>query len=176
MVIIHGTRKFLDRVGAPTVEPETNSTTILGSWFATVMFWKPQVALFVNENTLLPLLMLFAPAATVLDRFPTALAATLHAHGVAQPIIDHETSQVADAQLAKTNNRSVLGVMNEFVSLAEWRQDEVDGPEDLIELSVDLAEVPCGPLYSRHVSPDHELIAYLNNHSPTDIAHGDSTH
>jgi hypothetical protein len=30
---------------------------MLGSWYATVLLWKPQVALLVNEKTLLPVLM-----------------------------------------------------------------------------------------------------------------------
>jgi hypothetical protein len=30
------------------------STTVLGDWFATALFWKPQVALLVNHRTLLP--------------------------------------------------------------------------------------------------------------------------
>jgi hypothetical protein len=60
MVISRGTRKFLDRVGAPR-EPDTTSTTLLGDWFATVMFWRPQVALFVNATTLLPVFMPLAP-------------------------------------------------------------------------------------------------------------------
>jgi len=47
-----------------------------------VLFWKPQVALLVNETTLLPVLTKFAPAATLLDRVPTVVAVHLHAHGV----------------------------------------------------------------------------------------------
>src|SRR5207237_4898970 len=82
VLVVHGTKKFLDRAGRPTVEPGEPSTAQLGSWYATVLFWKPQVALFVNETTLLPLLMPFAPAATVLARFPAALERVLAAHGV----------------------------------------------------------------------------------------------
>jgi hypothetical protein len=59
-----------DRAGRPPAAADERSTTAMGSWYATVLFWKPQVALFVNETTLLPLLMPFAPAVTVLARFP----------------------------------------------------------------------------------------------------------
>jgi hypothetical protein len=45
------TKKFLDRVGRPTASPGDPSTTALGSWYATVLPWRPQVALFVNEMT-----------------------------------------------------------------------------------------------------------------------------
>jgi len=33
------------------------------------------------------------------------------------------------------------------------------GADDLVVLSLRLAKTPCGPLYGRHVSPDHELAA-----------------
>jgi hypothetical protein len=160
MVIIRGTRKFLDRIGPPS-EPHTASTTVLGDWFATVLFWRPQLALLVNATTLLPVFMPLAPAATVLKRFPSALAAILRAHGVAEHIIDREVVEAAECHLAKTNDRSVLGVMNEFVRLADWRRDAMNGRDDLTWLSLELAAVPCGPLYGRHISPDRELAALL---------------
>ena len=160
MVIIRGTRKFLDRAGAPN-EPDTTSTTMLGDWFATVMFWRPQVALFVNATTLLPVFMPLAAAATVLQRFPDTLAGILRAHGIADRIIDHEVAETAEQRLAKTNNRSVVGVMTDFARLADWRRHEITVPDDLTWLSLDLARTPCSPLCGRHISPDRELTATL---------------
>jgi hypothetical protein len=124
MVVIRDTLKFLDRVG-PAREPDSASTSVLGDWFATVLFWRPQVALFVNATTLLPVPTPFAPAATVLDRFPDALAVVLQAHGVPGPVIDREIAATAEQRLARTNSRSLLGVMNEFVRLADWHRDEI---------------------------------------------------
>ena len=71
--VIHGTKKFRDRV-PPTDAPasEVASTTALGDWYATILFWRPQVALFVNERTLLPVLMPFGPGASTLERFCTS--------------------------------------------------------------------------------------------------------
>jgi hypothetical protein len=160
MVIIRGTRKFLDRVGSPS-EPDTASTTMLGDWFATAMFWRPQLALFVNATTLLPVFMPLAPAATLLPRFPDTLAGILRAHGTADHIITREIGQTAEQHLAKTNNRSVVGVMNEFARLAKWRRDEITVPDDLTSLSPELAQTPSSPLYDRHISPDRELTATL---------------
>lgn len=159
MLVVHGTKKLLDRVDRPTVEPTTRSTTVLGSWYATVLFWRPQIALLVNERTLLPLLMPLAPAATLLERFPSWLAATLDAHGVPRTFIDAELAHAADIGLAKTDNRSVLGVMNEFAHLAAWHKEAVTSDDDLITIALELSKVPTSPLYKRHVSPDRELAA-----------------
>jgi hypothetical protein len=161
MLVVHATKKLLDRVGRPTVEPTTRSTTVLGSWYATVLFWRPQVALLVNERTLLPLLIPLAPAATLLERLPSWIDAILEAHGVARTFIDAELAHAADIGLAKTNNRSVLGVMNEFVQLASWHKETVRSNDDLVDIALELAQVPTSPLYKRHVSPDRELAAVV---------------
>lgn len=160
MLVVHGTRKFLDRVGGSAAAPEERSTTALGAWYATVLFWRPQLALFVNETTLLPVLMPLAPAATVCERFPGALAIVLGAHGVNDPFIAHEVATMTEHRLAKTKNRSVVGSMNEFAHLGDvyWASD---GAEDLVSLSRWLAQTPCGPLYDRNVSPDRELRAFV---------------
>ena len=157
--VVHGTRKFLDRVSGPTAAPIDQSTTALGDWYATLLFWKPHVALFVNESTLLPVLMPFAPAATIIDRFPTAVAPVLRAHCLSDSFIEHEVAEMTDHRLATTKNRSVIGIMNEFAHLGGAYRSS-NGVHDLVALSLRLAETPCRPLYARHVSPNRELAAF----------------
>ena len=161
--VVHGTRKFLDRVGVPTVAPDERSTTTLGNWYATVLFWKPQVALFVNETTLLPVLVPFAPAASVVDRLRAGVEEVLGAQGTARSFIDAELAEMAEHRLAKTANRSVVGIVNEFSFLSEAQRDSEDAV-DLRELAAWLSRTPCGPLYQRHVSPDRELAALVALH------------
>ena len=62
---MRATRKLLDRISPPTLRDGEQSTTRLGVWYATALSWRPQVALLVNEPTLLPVLMPLAPAATL---------------------------------------------------------------------------------------------------------------
>ena len=77
MVIVRATKKLLDRLGPPTSAVEQASSTLLGDWYATAWFWRPQVALLVSEVTLLPVLVPLAPAATLLQRLGSQLAAVL---------------------------------------------------------------------------------------------------
>jgi len=51
VLIVRGTKKLRDRVKGPLAAADAESTTTLGDWFATVLFWRPQVALLVNERT-----------------------------------------------------------------------------------------------------------------------------
>jgi hypothetical protein len=133
--VLHGTRRFLDRVGRPAVEAIEPSTTALGAWYATALFWKPASCVVRERAALLPVLAPFAPAATAVDRFPADLATVLEAHGVSRDFVDHELAEMSEHRLVKTKNRSFLGVMNEFVHLGNaYRQD--DGVSDLITLSL----------------------------------------
>ena len=58
-------------------------------------------------------------------------------------------------------DRSTVGVLNEFARLADWHRTDID---DLLDLSLRLAPTPLGPLYRRHISPDRELTALINQH------------
>ena len=158
------TKKLLDRIKPEIAEPG-QSDTALGNWYATVLFWKPQVALLVSERTLLPVLMPLAPAATLARRFPAHLALVLKEHGVPSEFVAQEIWRMDKVQYAKTANRSVVGIINEFVKqtefwLAAYAYEKGDD-DDLLAISAKLAETPCGPLYKGPVSPDkalHELV------------------
>ena len=160
VLIVRATRKLLDRIGPPSLGDGEQATTLTGQWYATALFWKPQVALFVSEPVLLPVLLPLAPAATLLARFPRQVAAVLAAHGTPQAVIEEELWQMRDRRLGKTANRSVVGIMNEFTFLAGACQGDTASP-DLLALALHLAATPCGPLYGRHVSPDRELKALV---------------
>jgi hypothetical protein len=163
---IHATKKLLDRVNRPAVAAVVEPATILGNWYANALFWKPQVALLVNKRTLLPVLMPLAPAATLSERFPEALERVLEALGVAPAFIEAEIHAMADARYAKTANRSVIGIMNEFKYLAEAYRTH-RGLDDLVVLAVELSGTPCGPLYNRYGTPDRELDAVVAGWSDT---------
>ena len=162
VLIVRATGKLLQRLSRPTLREGEGATTLLGEWYATILFWRPQVALLVNEPTLLPVLMPLAPAATLLARIPEQIAAALSAHGASASIVDEETQRMRDWRLGSTANRSVVGIMNEFTYLAEaWRRDQPQ--PDLHALALWLATTPCGPLYRKHISPDRELAAILRS-------------
>lgn len=153
---IHCTKKLLDRVKLLVSETPSASTTYLGNWYATTLFWKPQVALLVNERTLLPVLMPLAPAAELALRFPEHLASVLLDHGAPRALIEYELTAMLDFQYDKTANRSLVGMLNQFTYLAEGYRD-YNQTTDLRWLSMKLSETPCSPLYKRAISPDREL-------------------
>lgn len=160
MFTLHCTKKLLDRMGHPVGTPVPASTP-LGNWYATALFWKPQMALLVNERTLLPVVLPLAPSARLAQRFPGALKEILQVLELPAEFIDAEIGGMNEVVYAKTSNRSVIGMMNEFAFLAEAFRDR-GGLVDPVALSVKLAAVPCGPLSKGAGSPDRavrELVA-----------------
>jgi hypothetical protein len=119
------------------------------------------MALFVNEATLLPVLVPLAPAKSLGERFPEHLEAVLNALGTDPRFVAPEVATTVDAQWAKTANRSVMGIMNEFTFLAGVDQAQQDAREPL-SLAVWLAGTPCSPLYKSHSFPDKELAALVD--------------
>ena len=162
MLTVHATKKLAQRLGGFTKDPTPSGGAPLTSWYATAIFWRPQVALFVDEHTLLPALLPLAPASTLLRRFPNTLAETLVGHDAPPDFIASALDRIGDgAVCVPTASRSMLGVVNEFVRLAGYALEDADGDLDLIGLAVWLADTPMSPLYKRHVSPDRELAALI---------------
>lgn len=118
------------------------------------MFWKPQLALLVNERTLLPVLLPLAPADTLPERVAPALRRVLAARRVDPAFIDREVAAMAGVVVAKTFNRSVVGTMNEFAFEARVYRDLGDAA-DLVGLAIRLAETPCSAI--GYNSPDRLL-------------------
>jgi len=140
---------------------------MFGDWFATALFWKPQVALLVNERTLLPVYMPLAPAATLLDRVPDAIATVLRLQGVDGTIIASESAAMGDTRIAPTDNRSIVGVMNEFSFMGERMFEANTG--DLQQLSLRMSQMIVGPLMKGTGSPDRELAAVLAASAPAQL-------
>jgi hypothetical protein len=117
----------------------------LGDWYAAAVFWRPQVCLLVNEATLLPVLVPLAPAATLAERFANGFSDVLTAHGAGEEFIEAERAQMAQVRLAKTSNRSVVDIMNEFSFPAEAHLSQGVEP-DLLGLSLTpMKETQSGP-------------------------------
>lgn len=160
MLVVRATKKLQRLAGSPTVSDDERGSTLLGPWYATVLFWQPRLVLMVNELTLVPVLMPLAPASTLTARIVEEVAAVLVAHQVPDLIIDQEREHMRTCELGSTVNRSVVGVMNEFTRLGEIFHD-ADPAVGLSELALRLSRTPCGPLYRRNVSPDRELAAVV---------------
>jgi hypothetical protein len=155
MFTLYCTAKLRERIKRPLANTKHSSTTHLGDWYGTALFWKPQLALLVNERTLMPILLPLAPANTLPERLGPAVAAVLHRYGMALPLIERELAAMGEIEIAKTSNRRVVGTMNEFVFEASVHRERL-GAINLAGLSMRMAETPCGAI--GYASPDRLML------------------
>lgn len=161
MYTIHATKKLLDRVRHPVGEATAAPSTALGNWYANALFWKPQVALFLNGSTFLPVLVPLAPASSVTARFPEQLARVLDALGVPGAFVRSEVEAMTSFGFAKTASRSLVGTMTEFAFMLDHARDRGRSTEDLVGLSTWLAHTPCGALRRGERLPDLAVAAVV---------------
>ncbi len=143
MYSIYATKKLLDRMQELTVYSIPEATTKLGNWFAKPLFWRPQYTLFINEEIFLPVFAPLAPASSLANRFPDDLATTLRAHGVPESFIEGELLEMDDVAVSRTNNRRVVGILNELATMAT-RIREYHPDLTPLDLAMELAQVPLG--------------------------------
>lgn len=174
MLTVFCTKKLLDRIKPSAIFSGGISDAVMGDWYATALFWKPQLALFVHEETLLPVLMPLAPANSLAERFPAHLAEVLKALDVDAGFVAAQVAAMDEVQYAKTSNRSVLGIMNQFSNLAKGYREYLE-TSDLLELSLKLAHVPCSPLHKRETFPDRELRQWILNHTANSVEEASKT-
>ena len=150
MVTLRCTQKLLRRL--EVMDKPAASTTVLGDWYANILFLRPhQLVLCVSERSLLPVVLLAKETQTLAARLAGAAGQVLQKLGVAPSQIERELSEMRSFAYSRTQNRRVLGSLNDLIFQLSWYMHH--SPEkSLLEQSLHLAETPCSPIgYS---SPD----------------------
>lgn len=114
------------------------------------------MALFVNERTLLPVLVPLAPALNLAERFPQYLFKILLSQGVSESFMQQELDHLDKVVYCKSTNRSIIGILNMFTSHLEGYQ-YMHYADDCYSLSMMMADTPCGPLYKSTITPGNAL-------------------
>ena len=108
--------------------------------------------------------MALAPGGSVITRMTQTAALVFTELRLPNTLVSHEVAEMDSHQLTKTASRSVLGTLNDFTYLADAHRAP-KASTDLVELSLRLAQTPCGPLHHSRISPDREIFAYLADHN-----------
>jgi hypothetical protein len=115
VVIIRPTGDLAKRMKVKLKPVNAHSETRLGDWYSRdVVIENQQYILCVSEHGRLPIIFKAAPYSDFPTRLPDMVSAVLRGIGIPDEKVRVEVSQMREAILAKTANRSVLGSMNEF--------------------------------------------------------------
>lgn len=144
MVVLRCTQKLLRRAGQPVIsETVAKSNTRLGDWYANALIIRRQhLVLAVSGTTLMPVLIPAAPYKTIVPRIAEGAGLILRALGIQDAKVAGEEEAMRDAVMTTTNDRRVLGSMNDFANMLEAYIDD----RSLTDVALHLAESPCSPL------------------------------
>ena len=146
MTTLRCTSKLLKRLGTRGPGDPPPPDNVLGDWFANILYTRQgHFILLVSERSLLPVLTTARDLDHLVPRFMNHLGEVLSALGVRRELIDRELSRMEPLYFGRTNSRSVLGTMNDFVQM--FRYMLPNGQDlSLLDWSLQLAKAPCGPI------------------------------
>lgn len=117
MLTVRCTRRLLTRLRATPSSEASTATTRLGDWYAGIVPLRKPLALFMNERTLLVVLVPLAPSVSLIARWKLRLKGLLERLDVPDAAIVEEIAACEPVVLATTANRRVLGCINEAVQI-----------------------------------------------------------
>jgi hypothetical protein len=141
MYTLRCTRKLLRRIDETPSSEAVAPTTVLGDWYANLLYLRPQqLVLAMNERTLLSALVPAAPAATVAERLRLEVGGVLRDIGVPAVKLEAELAAMEHVAIGATASRAVLGCMNDAVKQLEFYPRGVGGALDPRAAALHLAE------------------------------------
>ena len=113
MITLRCTRKLLDRAGVPAKAETVPPTTVLGDWYANLIFARPQqLALCINERSLLVVILPARGFKSVAPRFGAQVGSLLVRIGVPAAAVAAEEQAMQEFRFGPTANRWVLRCLN----------------------------------------------------------------
>ena len=142
MFTLRCTRKLLRRIGATPSSEAIAPSTVLGDWYANLLYTRPtQLVLAMSERSLLAVVVPAAPSPALPERLRTQAEELLGAIGVPAESVAREVEAMREVSVGTTASRAVLGCMNDAVvqlhAYPRGRRGELPG---LVDLELHLAE------------------------------------
>jgi hypothetical protein len=142
MTILRVTGK-LQRHLPTSPEPQGRSDTALGDWYANrLVIDRQPLLLLVSAPSLLPLVVRAKNVSALPSRLPDLVADRLRRLGVAPDLVQAEASAMPPVTVAKTVDRSVVGILVDFAKAMPYLASRCDDM-GLWEVESRLAETPC---------------------------------
>jgi hypothetical protein len=149
MFTLRCTTKALKRLGVDPVDPAPASTTALGDWYVNPFLTRNhRLWLCVSAKSFL---CLFLPMREVhgdlAGHLPGALAVHLAKLGIPFDLVEEEVERMKEVTFARTADRQVLGVMNEYAFMTKIHLQRMDQTPNRVSFL--LADGVVGPLKER---------------------------
>jgi hypothetical protein len=167
MTLIHCTQKLLKELGNPPLQTSANepNTQGLGNWYANLLrIDRRKCILFTNEKTLSSFMIPKVKKenlTNIFDEFMFNLNMNLTEEGFTIEVINRVLQEYHEMGFAKTSNRQVLGVMNDFAYAYQYDIDRTGGLDRvrILEINKQVNRTPSSPLkYKYPIDKIHEFL------------------
>jgi len=166
------TLKVLDALHLPAVLQHQPPSTALGDWYVNFINLRShRLVHFLSDRSLLSVVIPVKTLRTALDRHIASLHELLGDLGVPPAIIQAELLEMNERAVAKTHSRRVLASMRDLALNARWILEGAPQATPL-EISRELAQVPCGPLAEASPAEAAVRLLLIRHSSPTEGKRG----
>lgn len=171
MLYIRCTKKLFDQLSryGHTLDSEPGDIHVLKEWYANLFYIeRRKCCLFTHSPTLFSFLVLGLKKSAFIDfatTFRENLHLTLQSEGIQGSFIDQITAQGSGLGVLKTNNRSILGSMNELIFLCTVYIESDGGLANcnVLEINHTLNRTPMGALkYGRPIQAFTNILTGLS--------------
>ena len=150
MIVLRCTGKLLARLKTQPLQEPSQSAGLLGDCYANVCNIGPRrLTMLTREDTLLTVLVPGQTLTRIQQGYRSALATLLEQLRWPSDLIEQELAALDEFQISRTQNRSVLGAMNDMKRLTRAWFEKTRDPESLAGLHLWLSETPFGPIQMR---------------------------
>lgn len=157
MIIVRPVADLAKKMKVKLVQFEQNSTNLLGDWYAIdIVLNRKHYILCMSEKARLSLVLNAAPYVSFHQRLQENLKLLLNEIGIEPYKINAELEEMKKIKVAKTNNRSILGSMNEAKSQLCFMIKTGNLIRDPFSMSVWLLDVIS--LVLKHKTPRREIL------------------
>jgi hypothetical protein len=144
MVILRRTAK-LSAALPETVRPSSTSDTALGDWYVNRIFVdRRPLLILISSRSLLPILVPARDVRSLPERLADIVAKRLERLQIPSQMIEAEVRAMTPVVVARTEDRSVLGIMVDFAKTVPYHLEPGGWDESMLPFVEDrLAETPC---------------------------------
>ena len=165
LVHLRATQKVL-RYLPPLSEEGGPSDTALGDWYVTrVVVDRVPLLVLVSSVSLLALVIRAQDLRTLPERLPDLVRRRLRRLGMGAEVAEAEVRAMSPVLVAKTWDRSVLGVVVDFGKLMSHLLPDVWNEGDFIHIEAHFAGTPCfaSRRFEDTIFPEREAIRLLHS-------------
>ncbi len=144
MLVIRPTLSLAKRLKVKLATTDVESSTRLGDWYAIdIVLKRRQFILAVSAKSRVSVMIEAAPYVTFPDRLPLAIREVLSSIGLKREKIESEINEMNQILLAKTQDRSVIGTMNDYRRHLQFMENSGRfNPNNLLAVSLQITATP----------------------------------